>query len=148
LRAGDYRKIREIERSGIDEYRRFLKETGEIDAVETSVTPPYFEHYLRLGSSFVSEVDGMIVGYILCQPTSFVHGRGRELWLEYMIVLSKHRGKGIGSMLLAGVVRWARRSNFNLLYTNLNPNNSESAGLLRKYGFEVRNWLTAQINLN
>ncbi len=84
------------------------------------------------------------MGYILSQPTSFVHSSRKELWLEYIVVQSKHRGKGFGSMLLTEVVRWARKSNFNLLYTNLNPSNPESAGLLRQHGFAVRNWLTAQ----
>ncbi len=97
-----------------------------------------------MGGSFVAETDGRIVGYILSQPTLFVHSRSKELWLEYIAVLLKHRGKGIGSSLLAKVVTWARRPNFNLLYTNLNLNNPESAGLLRKHGFEVRNWLVAQ----
>ncbi len=112
MRTGDYRKIREIEGASIDEYRRFLKKTGEIDTVASAVTPAYFEHYLKMRSSFVAEVDGRIVGYILSQPTSFVHSRGKELWLEYIVVLSKHRRKGIGSMLLTNVLRWARRHNF------------------------------------
>ncbi len=144
MRASDYRKIREIERASIDEYRCYLKETGETDTVASSLTPAYFEHYLNMGSSFVAEADGRIVGYILSQPTSFLHSGRKELWLEYIVVLSKHRGKGIGSILLAKVVTWARKRNFNLLYTNLNPNNPESASLLRKHGFEVRNWLIAQ----
>jgi len=144
LRASDYRKVREIERTSVDEYRRYLKETRETDTATSSVTPAYFEHYLKMGSSFVAEEDGTIVGYILSQHTSFVHSRGKELLLEYIVVLSKHRGKGIGSMLLTTVMKWARRRNFNLLHTSLNPNNPESAGLLRKHGFEVKNWLVAQ----
>ncbi len=144
MRAGDYRKISQIERASIGEYRRHLKQTGETDTVASSVTRAYFEHYLKMGSSFVAETNGRIVGYILSQPTSFVHSRSKELWLEYIVVLSKHRGRGIGSMLLTKVVMWARRHNFNLLHTNLNPNSPESASLLKKHGFEVRNWLIAQ----
>ena len=144
LRAGDYGKIREIERASIDEYRCYLKETGQVDTVSYLVTPAYFEHYLKTGSSFVAETGGSIVGYILSQPTSFVHSHSKELWLEYVAVLSEYRGKGIGSLLLTELVRWAQKGSFNLLHTDLNPNNPESAGLLEKHGFEVRNWLAAQ----
>lgn len=130
LRRGDYKRIRKIERASVDEYLRYLKETGEIDTVAPSVRPAYFEHYLKMGSSFVAEADGKIVGYILSQSTSFVHSRRKELWLEYLFVLYEHRRKGIGSKLLTEVAKWARRHNFCLLYTNLNPNNPESAGVL------------------
>jgi len=148
LRRGDYKRIREIERASVDEYLQYLKETREIDTVAPSVRPAYFEHYLKMGSSFVAEADGKIVGYILSQPTSFVHSRRKELSLEYVVVSPEHRRRGIGSELLTEVARWARRHNIRLLYTNLNPNNTESAGLLEKQGFEVRNCMIAQRALN
>ena len=144
LRTGDYRMIKRIERESIDEYLLHLEETGEKDTVASSVSGAYFGHYLKMGSSFVAEADGKIVGYILSQPTSFLHSRRRELWLEYIVVLAKHRRKRIGSMLLTATEAWARERNFDLLHTSLNPNNPESKGLLEKHGFDVKNWLIAQ----
>lgn len=144
LRAGDYSMIRKIERESMDEYLIHLKETGEKDTVASSVNRAYFEHYLKMGSSFVAEADGKIVGYVLSQPTSFLHSRRRELWLEYIVVLAKQRRKRIGSMLLTATEGWARERSFDLLHTSLNPNNPESKGLLEKHGFDVRNWLIAQ----
>ncbi len=144
LRRGDYKRIREIERAGVDEYARYLKKTGEIDTVAPSVNPAYFRHYLKMGGSFVAEADGTIVGYVLSQPTSFVHSHKAELWLEYIIVSPEHRRKRVGSRLLTEVAKWGRRHNVRLLYTNLNPNNPESKGLLEKLGFEVRSWMIAE----
>jgi ribosomal protein S18 acetylase RimI-like enzyme len=144
LRGGDYKPIREIERAGADEYARYLKETGETDTVAPSINPAYFRHYLKMGGSFIAEANGRIVGYVLSQPTSFVHSNKKELWLEYIIVSPEHRRKRIGSRLLAEVAKWARRHNVRLLYTNLNPNNPESQALLEKHGFEVRSWMIAE----
>ncbi len=144
LRAGDYSMIKKLERASINEYLLHLKGMGEKDTVALSVSRAYFVHYLKMGSSFVAEADGKIVGYILSQPTSFIHSRRWELWLEYIVVLAEHRRRGIGSMLLTAAERWARKHNFDLLHTSLNPNNPESEGLLEKHGFEVRNWLIAQ----
>src|SRR6059036_2167869 len=144
LRRGDYKRIREIERAGVVEYARYLKKTGEIDNVALSVNPAYFRHYLKMGGSFVAEAEGTIVGYVLSQPTSFVHSHKTELWLEYIIVSPEHRRKRVGSKLLTEVAKWARRHNVRLLYTNLNPNNSESQALLEKHGFDVRSWMTAE----
>src|SRR5262249_24135649 len=73
LRRADYKRIREIERAGVDEYARYLKKTGEPDTAIPSVDSAYFRHYLNMGCSFVAETDGKIVGYILSQQTSFVH---------------------------------------------------------------------------
>ncbi len=131
----------------MDEYLRYLHETGDKDTVALSLGAAYFEHYLNMRTSFVAEADGKIVGYILSQPTSFIHNRGKELWLEYVVVVSEYRRKGIGSMLLTEVAEWAERHNFDLLYTNLNPNNPESARLLEKHGFDVRNWKVAHRTL-
>ncbi len=144
LRIGDYKRVKEIESKGVEEYARYLKETGETDTAAASVNPAYFRHYLKMGSSFVAELDRRIVGYILSQPTSFVHNHKKELWLEYIIVSPEHRRKGVGSKLLTEISKWARRQNIHLLYTNLNQNNPESKGLLEKHGFDVRSFMMAE----
>ncbi len=147
LRVGDFESLREIERAGMDEYLRYLIETGEKDTVTLALEPAYFEHHLSMGTSFVAETDAKIVGYILSQPASFVQNGRKELWLEYIIVVSQYRRKGIGSMLLTEVADWAEKHEIELLYTNLNPNNPESAHLLEKHGFTVRNWTVAHRTL-
>ena len=144
IRKSDYRRIRDIENTTLEEYVRYLEMTGEKDTVTPSLTLSRFRHYIKQRSSFVAEVEGTIVGYILSQPTSFVHNSRRELWLDYIAVVPEYRRKGIGSSLLAKVARWARSHDVELLYTGINPNNPESAGLLGKEGFELRNSIQAE----
>ena len=86
LAAGDYRAVKKIERIIVEEYRRYLKETGEEDTIQLWITPEYFNHYLRARASYVAEIARKLVGFILVQPTSFVHSAKRELWLEYIAV--------------------------------------------------------------
>jgi L-amino acid N-acyltransferase YncA len=54
---------------------------------------------------------------------------------------------GIGSSLISKVVNHARSLGVKLLYTTLNPNNSESSRLLIKHGFEVKDWKQAKRDL-
>jgi ribosomal protein S18 acetylase RimI-like enzyme len=95
----------------------------------------------------VAETEGKLVGFILTQPTSYVQGAKREIWLEYIAVLPEARKMGIGSSLISKVVNHARSLGVKLLYTTLNPNNSESSRLLIKHGFEVKDWKQAKRDL-
>src|SRR5437660_12732933 len=85
----------------------YLRETGEKDTIESWITPEYFDHYLRAQASYVAEIARELVGFILVQPTSFVHSAQREIWLEYIAVQPASRRKGIGTMLLSTVIDYA-----------------------------------------
>src|SRR3989449_6652239 len=143
LAARDFRAVKRIERIIVDEYLHYLRETGEEDTLEPWITPEYFNHYLRDRASYVAEIDGKLVGFILTQPTSFVHSAKRELWLEYIAVQPASRRKGTGTKLMSTVIEYANTHNISFLYTTLNPNNKESIQFLTKHGFEVKDWKEA-----
>ena len=147
LAPRDYGAVKKIERIIVDEYLRYLKETGEEDTIEPWITPEYFNHYVRAQASYVAEIDRKLVGFILTQPTSFVHSAKRELWLEYIAVRPASRRKGIGTMLMSTVIEYANTHNISFLYTTLNPNNSESIQFLTMHGFEVKDWKEASKKL-
>lgn len=143
LATEDYRAVKKLERIIVDEYLQYLKETGEEDSIEPWITPEYFNHYVRAQSSYVAEIDRKHVGFMLTQPTSFVHTAKRELWLEYIAVRPASRRKGIGTMLMSAILEYAKKHDISLLYTRLNPNNKESNQFLIKHGFEVKDWKEA-----
>ncbi len=139
----DYRAVKKIERIIVDEYLRYLKETREEDTIEPWITREYFNHYVRSKASYVAGVGRNLVGFILSQPTSYVHGAKKEVWLEYIAVLPESRKKGIGTRLMSSVIDYANAHGIPLLYTALNPNNNESIQFLVKHGFEVKDWKEA-----
>jgi len=143
LRSSDYRTVRRIEEAILDEYRQYLKRTGEIDEVPSGIQPAYFNYYVRTKTSFAALVDGEVAGFILSQPMFFADGEKKILWLDYIAVQSKFRRKGIGTSLLSKVESWATQHGCNMLYTSLNPNNTQSRLLLDRRGFEVSNWMKA-----
>jgi len=147
LTSNDYRAVKNIEGIIVNEYLQYLKETSEKDTIVRWMTPQYFNHYVRTETSFVAETDRKLVGFILAQPTSFVQGAKREIWLEYIAVLPEARKMGIGSRLISKAVNHARSHGVKLLYTTLNPNNNESSRLLVKHGFEVKDWKQAKREL-
>src|SRR5438132_11667403 len=122
LAPRDYGAVKKIERIIVDEYLRYLKETGEEDTIEPWITPEYFNHYVRAQASYVAEIDRKLVGFILTQPTSFVHSAKRELWLEYIAVRPASRKTGIGTMLMSTVIEYANTHDSYYLYTTLNTN--------------------------
>ena len=148
LAARDYRAVKKLERVIVDEYLGYLRETGEKDTIESWITSEYFNHYLRAQASYVAEIARELVGFILVQPTSFVHGAQREIWLEYIAVQPASRRKGIGTMLLSTVIENAKTHDASLLYTTLNPNNKESIQFLTMHGFEVKDWKEATKKLS
>ena len=148
LAARDYRAVKRIERIIVDEYLGYLKEAGEEDTIEPWITPEYFNHYVRAQASYVAEIDRKLVGFILVQPTSFVHSAQREVWLEYIAVQPASRRKGIGTMLMSTVIEYANTHDIPLLYTTLNPNNKESIRFLTMHGFEVKDWKEATKKLS
>ena len=148
LAARDYRAVKKLERVIVDEYLGYLRETGEKDTIESWITPEYFNHYLRAQASYVAEIARELVGFILVQPTSFVHSAQREIWLDYIAVQPASRRKGIGIMLMSTVIEYAKTHDIPLLYTTLNPNNKESIQFLTKHGFEVKDWKEATKRLS
>src|SRR2546425_179688 len=148
LAARDYKAVKKMERIIVDEYLGYLKETGDEDTIEPWITPEYFNHYVKGQASYVAELARKPVGFILVQPTSFVHSAQREIWLEYIAVQPASRRKGIGTMLLSTVIENAKTHDISLLYTALNPNNKESIQFLTKHGFELKDWKEATKKLS
>lgn len=67
-----------------------------------------------------------------------MHGADKLLWIEYIVVKSEHRRKGVGTALLHRLIRYARRAYIDRIYTTINPDNEASIKLHRKAGFNVK----------
>ena len=102
-----------------------------------------FEFYSEVECSFCALSREKVVGFVLAQPVRWMSPSNHTIWLEYIAVTRAFRNQGVGSALLSSVRKWGARQSVGCMFTTLNPNNEESKALLRKAGFEVREWLTA-----
>jgi len=112
---------------------------------EIEVTRKRFNFYLETGSSFVAEENGEVIGYVASQTASHMHGVDKLLWIEYIVVESVHRRKGVATALLKRLMNYARDNHVDRIYATINPDNEASIGLHQKMGFNVKTWTVASL---
>ena len=148
----DYEPFRGLFEEAYAEYLEFLKVKNpqryqKERKIRREVSPARFNHYLETGSSFVAEEDGKFIGYVASQAVSFMHGVDKLLWIEYIVVQSGHRRKGVGTALLNRLIDYAKSVNIDRIYTTINPDNEASIKLHRNVGFNVEDRKVASLRI-
>jgi L-amino acid N-acyltransferase YncA len=126
-----------------ENHEQFLKEVAERE----EVTREGFDFYLKIGTAFVAEEEGKVIGYVASHTVTPLLGISKELWVEFIVVQKRFRRQKIGLALLAKLQNYAREVGIERLYSTINPNNPESIGLHQKAGFDVRDWKFAIYNV-
>ena len=78
------------------------------------------------------EVAGMLSLGIYSSPTS------RKAWIEDVVVDKKHRGKGLGRLLVQHAINYTRELSPITIMLTSNPARTEANALYRSGGFEQR----------
>jgi len=144
----DYEAFRTLFEDAYAEYLEFLKLSNpqqyqKEQQERREVSRARFNFYLKTGSSFVAEENGEVIGYVASQTVPFMHGMDRLLWVEYIVVKSKYRRKGVGTTLLRSLIDYAKRNRIDEIHTTINPDNEASIKLHQKAGFNVKSWKMA-----
>jgi RimJ/RimL family protein N-acetyltransferase len=79
--------------------------------------------------TLVACADGELVGHISVFESSFGYG---EIG---MLVVADWRGRGVGSVLMAAAIEWARARGLHKLILSVFPHNAAGIALYRKFGF-------------
>jgi ribosomal-protein-alanine N-acetyltransferase len=83
----------------------------------------------EINGTLVALADGNIVGEIRVEPT----------WMGFgeigMMVAANWRGRGVGTVLVAASIEWARGHGLHKLALSVFPQNSAAIALYRKSGF-------------
>lgn len=101
----------------------------------------------RNAAVFVAELDGKVVGDIMVQvnklPRLFVHDK--EAYIGEIVVDGRHRGKGIGTMLLKEGERWAKKKKMYSIALTVHTANQDALSVYRKSGFKGHHLKMAKI---
>lgn len=115
---------RELEAS-IDE-KKFQKYVTKIDRHIRSL-----EYFVAVNTN--EKVVGLIGMYTL------IENYEDTIWIGWYCVHKKHRGRGIGKLLLDFVIDEARKrgKNYICLYTSTERNEAKAQEIYEKYGFHI-----------
>jgi L-amino acid N-acyltransferase YncA len=152
MRDRDYESVKRLFNEQFDEYleflrvndpRRCVRERGE----RQEVVRPSFDFFLKIGSSFVAEEKRNVIGYVISQTISDVHGMNDVLLVEEIAVKAEHRRRGVATALFQKLIDFAKRQNIKRIYGTINPDNDVSIKLAQKVGLNVEDWKVATLNL-
>jgi len=133
-----YEYLQDLKRSNPQQYHKEIQN-------KRKVTSSRFNFYVKTGSSFVAEKDGVVVGYIATQTIPYMRGHDKTLWIEYIVIKKEYRRQGVGTALLKKLKDHAQQHQVDSIYATINPDNTASIKLHQKLGFNVKNWKTASL---
>lgn len=90
----------------------------------------------------VAEYEGDVVGYVMCRLESGFSEFGRFKFVKKghlvsLAVMHEHRDKGVGSRLLAAVMREMAKCGCRESFLEVRKSNSMAIALYRKLGYEI-----------
>ena len=148
----DFEPYKRLFEEAYSEYLEFLRlnnpqQYRKEKQEKKKVTRTRFDFYLKTGSSFIAEENGEVIGYVASQTASYMHGVDKLLWIEYVVVKSQYRRKGVGTALMNRLLNHADRNSVGRIYTTINPDNKASIELHQKMGFNVKSWKVASFKV-
>jgi putative acetyltransferase len=126
-------------RSFLDAYRSVAAERRFIHSEQVSRSAGFYRRRFRRSSddrgmhALALDEGGAVVGSLSIRRDA--HPTTRHVATLGMFVVSSHRGRGIGSALMAEAVRWARRFGIERLELTVYPHNTAALALYRRFGF-------------
>ncbi|HYU91871.1 MAG TPA: diaminopimelate decarboxylase [Actinomycetota bacterium] len=130
-RPGDARSFLEAFRSVAAE-RRFIQ-TEEVSQTARHYRKRFRRPVTREGANLVAVAGGGIIGSISIQRDA--HPAIRHTASIGMFVTSAWRGRGVGTALMDGAMRWARDAGVERVDLSVYPHNQAAIGLYRAFGF-------------
>lgn len=112
----------------------------EGDARSRQVVSERIEH---AGSDYiVLELGGRIVGFAglttMRYPDLPMFQHSQYAYLEDMLVVAAHQGKGFGKMLMSAAIDWARAAGFGHLQTTVWAANGQASAFYDSVGFQTQ----------
>ena len=95
------------------------------------------------GIELVAEVDGKVMGYLLCvieSAQAYVHERfSRHAYIAELVITEAARGQGLGQALVAEAEAFARASDMRTIFIGVLAGNKPAERLYEHLGYRTYN---------
>jgi GNAT superfamily N-acetyltransferase len=102
-----------------------------------------------LGRLWIAEEEKTVVGYVAVALGFSFEYRGREAFVDELLIAESHRGRGLGRAALEVAEEYCRQQGVNALHLEVERHREKALELYRRRGFEdfdrylMTKWLTA-----
>lgn len=119
----------------LDEHRREYGSDVVSDRATVRQVRRTVSSHVRKGAVLVAESEGALIGFVLVSRARFVLRTARPAGsITDIYVVPGHRGRGIGSSLLAAGLSWLRQRGYRRVLLNVSAGNPASR-LYERAGF-------------
>jgi len=92
-------------------------------------------------ASFVAELDGKVVGYMISLVISGSFGIKKSTWISNMGVTPKFMGQGIGESLANKIFEFSREKGIKDIYTSVRWDSPDLLSFFKTLGFDRSNFI-------
>ncbi|MDY6792338.1 MAG: GNAT family N-acetyltransferase [Thermodesulfobacteriota bacterium] len=92
-------------------------------------------------ASFVAELDGRVVGYMISIVISGGFGIKKSTWISNMGVNPKFMGQGIGESLAKKIFEFSREKGIKDVYTSVRWDSPDLLSFFKTLGFDRSNFI-------
>jgi predicted N-acetyltransferase YhbS len=92
-------------------------------------------------ASFVAEIDGQVVGYMIGSVLLGAFGMKSSAWLSMMGVSPPFMGQGIGEDLARSLFDFARSQGLKQVYTSVRWDSTDLLSYFKRLGFDRSNFI-------
>lgn len=128
--------IRKLKVDDIEEINRIhsaITQAPVVDDFNASVK----EHaVMEKGASFVAELDGKVVGYMVSYILSGGFGISKSAWIAMLGVNPKYMGQGIGDKLAREILDYYREIGVKDIYTSVRWDSTDLLSFFKRLGFD------------
>lgn len=92
-------------------------------------------------ASFVAEVDGKLVGYMVSYILSGGFGLKKSAWIAQLGVDPQYMGQGIGDRLAKEIFKFCKKKGINDIYTSVRWDSTDLLSFFKTLGFDRSNFI-------
>ena len=94
--------------------------------------------------SFVAEVDGKVIGYMIAYVIQGGFGLKKSTWIGFFGVDPKHMGSSIGKRLAAEILRVSREMGITNVFTSVRWDSTDLLSFFKSLGFGRSNFINLE----